>query len=247
MNDATKAGAARRIAARSGTPATPPPHRPGNHTTTDEAPLPRPKVASPPATSKGRRSSEAFRRAAVSAFAGKGFLNTTVADIAAEAGRSPAAFYYHFESKEDVLVALFSDFRDAVLERASRMYEPGAGPREQIDQLIRNFITTYQEWRPVLTAVFQQSMVDEQFYAHWRSIRQDAVRAIRSWVVTAQRAGAGHDLDADLAASALAAMLDGFCYMWLARDGDLPDVSFDLERAQHTLSALCYRSLYSTD
>ncbi len=212
----------------------------------DETPLQRPKVASPPATSKGRRSSEAFRRAAADVFADKGFLNATVADIAAEAGRSPAAFYYHFQSKEDVLIALFRDFRDAVVERANRMFDPGVRPREQIDQLIRNFFTTYQEWLPVLTAVFQQSMVDEQFYDHWRGIRQDAVTAIRSWVVAAQRAGAGQDLDADLAASALASMLDGFCYMWLARDGDLHDVTFDLERAQHTLSAICFRSLYST-
>ena len=211
----------------------------------DENPIARPKVASPPATSKGRRSSEAFRRAAATVFAEKGFLNATVADIAANAGRSPAAFYYHFESKEDVLVALFQDFRDAVVERANRMFDPETGPREQIDQLIRNFFTTYGEWLPVLTAVFQQSMVNEQFYGHWRGIRQDAVTAIRSWVVMAQRAGAGRDLDANLAASALAAMLDGFCYVWLARDGDLEGVPFDLERAQHTLSALCYRSLYS--
>ena len=41
-------------------------------------------------------------------------------------------------------------------------------------------------------------------------------------------------------------MLDGFCYMWLARDGDLPDVTLDEERAQRTLAALCFRSLYGS-
>ncbi|WP_116998999.1 TetR/AcrR family transcriptional regulator [Desertimonas flava] len=211
----------------------------------DQTPLPRPKVASPPATTKGRRSSEAFRRAAADVFADKGFLNATVADIAAAAKRSPAAFYYHYESKEDVLIALFRDFSDAVMERANQMFDPKAEPEAQIDQLVGNFVTIYQEWLPVLTAVFQQSMVDETFYGHWKAIRQAAVTSIRSWVTNAQRKGSGRDLDANLAASALAAMLDGFCYVWLAREGDLDDVDFDMKSAQHTLSALVYRSLYS--
>ena len=211
-----------------------------------EEPAPRPRVASPPATRKGRRSAAAFRSAAAEVFAERGFLNTTVADIAEKAGRSPASFYYHYDSKEGVLIALFQDFNDAVTAGASEMFDPAAPPKDQIEQLTRNFWRTYREWLPVLTAVFQLSMVDAGFYEHWRSIRLDAVRAIRAWVRDAQSKGFAPELDPDLAASALAAMLDGFCYMWLARDGDLPDVTLDEERAQRTLAALCFRSLYGS-
>jgi AcrR family transcriptional regulator len=210
----------------------------------DEPAPPRPKVASPPATRKGQQSAAAFRAAAATVFADIGFLNATVADIAKEAKRSPASFYYHYDSKEGILVALFSDFSDAVKSNAQARFDPGASPREQIDHLTRNFWMTYQNWLPVLSAVFQMSMVDADFYEHWREIRVDAVRAIRLWVIDAQKHGFSKGLDADLAASALAAMLDGFCYVWLAKDGDLPNVKLDAERAQRTLAALCYASLY---
>ena len=139
---------------------------------TDRAPPPaRPKVASPPATSKGRRSAEAFRTAAKEVFAERGFLNTTVADIAARANRSPAAFYYHYDSKEDVLVRLFEDFSEAVRSGAREKFDTQASPETQINQLTRNFWNTYCEWLPVLTGVFQMSMVDSDFYEHWRTIR----------------------------------------------------------------------------
>lgn len=205
---------------------------------------PRPKVASPPATPKGRESAAAFRVAAAQAFADRGFLNTTVTDIAKQAGRSPASFYYHYESKEHVLLELFKDFAASVNAGASSTYDPAATPRVQIEQLTRNYWRTYQEWLPVLSAVFQMSMIDPTFHERWRAIRVEAVLAIRSWVTAAQRNGFARDLDANLAASALAAMLDGFCYMWLARDGDLPSVQLDSEQAQRTLACLCYNGLY---
>jgi AcrR family transcriptional regulator len=210
----------------------------------DEPTPARPKVANPPATKKGKRSAEAFRVAASEVFAELGFLNATVADIAKKAHRSPAAFYYHYDSKEGILLALFEDFTDSINKRAEAVFDPQAPPRVQIDQLCRNYWLMYQEWLPVLTGVFQQSMVDAEFHEHWRAIRVNNVLAIRSWVRAAQRRGFAADLDADLAASALGAMLDGFCYMWLARGGDLPRFKLDSERAQRTLVALCYNGLY---
>lgn len=213
---------------------------------TDEEIAPRPKVANPPATRKGRRSAEAFRQSAAKVFAERGFLNATVADIAAEAGRSPAAFYYHYDSKEHILLELFNDFSETVQNRARETVDRDAPQREQIERLVRNFYETYVEWLPVLTGVFQLSMVDADFHERWRTIRLQPVRAIRHWVTDAQANGHGQRLDPDFAASALGAMLDGFCYMWLARDGDVPGVRLDAERAQRTLADLCYVSLYGT-
>jgi AcrR family transcriptional regulator len=209
----------------------------------DEIPA-RPKVANPPATRKGRRSAAAFKEAAAKVFAERGFLNATVSDIAAEAGRSPAAFYYHYDSKDHILLELFNDFSDTVQSRARDNVDVDAPPREQIERLVRNFYETYVEWLPVLTGVFQLSMIDTEFHERWRTIRLSAVRAMRHWVTAAQASGHASSLDPDFAASALAAMLDGFCYIWLARGGDLPRVKLDAEKAQRTLADLCFVSLY---
>jgi AcrR family transcriptional regulator len=207
-------------------------------------PPPRPRAAAPAVTRKGRRSSDAFKVAAAQVFTDRGVLNSTVADIAKEAGRSPAAFYYHFESKEHILFELFRDMAIEVQSGERQRYDPTLSPRAQIDQVTRRFWATYRRWLPVVVGVFQLSMVDETYHQRWIEVRFEEVRAIRAWVREAQRHGHAAELDADFAASALAAMLDGFCYMWLARGGDVRTVILDDEVAQRTLSALCYHALY---
>jgi AcrR family transcriptional regulator len=46
--------------------------------------------------------------AAASLFATKGFGATTMRDIAAHVGKTPGALYYHFTSKDELLVAVHS-------------------------------------------------------------------------------------------------------------------------------------------
>src|ERR1700682_6661368 len=56
----------------------------------------------------GRRSTrEALRRVALARFAGKGFANVTVAELAEEAGVTQRTFFRHFPTKEAVL---FQDY-----------------------------------------------------------------------------------------------------------------------------------------
>lgn len=49
--------------------------------------------------------------AAAYLFATKGFEATTMRDIAAHVGKTPGALYYHFTSKDDLLVAVHSQAR----------------------------------------------------------------------------------------------------------------------------------------
>jgi TetR/AcrR family fatty acid metabolism transcriptional regulator len=57
---------------------------------------------------------EAILRAAIKVFAGKGYFNSKVADIAKEAGIADGTVYLYFKSKDDILHAFFdramSDF-----------------------------------------------------------------------------------------------------------------------------------------
>jgi len=50
---------------------------------------------------------EAIHRAAVKVFAGKGYFNSKVADIAAEAGIADGTVYLYFKSKDEILHSIF--------------------------------------------------------------------------------------------------------------------------------------------
>ncbi|MDT5033478.1 MAG: hypothetical protein QOC94_3649, partial [Actinoplanes sp.] len=61
-------------------------------------------------TTKGRQTREAIEGAARKLFAERGFHGTTLADITAAAGKSPAVFYRYFDDKEDLLADLAESF-----------------------------------------------------------------------------------------------------------------------------------------
>ena len=59
-----------------------------------------------PDTSTGRSTRERILDIALDLFVRKGYVETSLREIAAELGFSKAALYYHFESKQDILLAL---------------------------------------------------------------------------------------------------------------------------------------------
>src|SRR5579864_5780845 len=70
---------------------------------------------------KGARTRQALLDRAVRRFAGDGYRATSVADIARDAGVTPAAAYAYFESKEDLFTA-------AVDLDAAGLIEAAIGP-----------------------------------------------------------------------------------------------------------------------
>ena len=63
-------------------------------------------------TDRGRRTPAAIDAAARTVIARKGVLAATIADIAAEAGRSTASFYNYYDSKEAMVREWALRFRD---------------------------------------------------------------------------------------------------------------------------------------
>jgi TetR/AcrR family transcriptional regulator, fatty acid metabolism regulator protein len=59
---------------------------------------------------------EAILRAAIKVFAGKGYFNSKVADIAGEAGIADGTVYLYFKSKEEILHSIF----DRAIEEADK-------------------------------------------------------------------------------------------------------------------------------
>src|SRR6266849_558644 len=79
---------------------------------TPPAAVRRSSASSPPAPKR-----EAILRAATDVFAGRGFFNAQVADVARAAGVAAGTVYLYFRSKDDLLVSIFErTMREALAE-----------------------------------------------------------------------------------------------------------------------------------
>src|SRR5437764_2900810 len=73
----------------------------------------RPDQRTRAARAQGREARDELLAAALRVFARQGFRQAGVDEIAAEAGYSKGALYWHFSSKEDLLLALVKERIDA--------------------------------------------------------------------------------------------------------------------------------------
>ncbi len=195
------------------------------------------------ATRKGRETDEAFRDAARAVFARDGYLNAKISDIAAAAGRSVASFYNYYDTKADLLIALAEEFHAEATAMAVLPYRTGLSHEEALRESVAGFWRTYSARRGELIGIFQAAMVEGRFRRRWLEIRGEAVSRIAAQVRAAQAEGYCPGVDPVLTASALSAMLEHFCYIWLGQGGE-KDVPFDDERALDALATIWVKSVY---
>jgi AcrR family transcriptional regulator len=195
-------------------------------------------------TRKGRETDEAFRDAARTVFARDGYLNAKISDIAAEAGKSVASFYNYYDTKADLLVALAEEFHAEATDMAVLPYRSGLTREDALREAVAGFWRTYAKRRGELIGVFQAAMCDPAFLARWLDIRAEAVQRIARQIRHAQAEGFCPGIDPVLAASALSAMLEHFCYIWLGQGGERADVRFDDDIAIDTLATIWVKSVY---
>ena len=192
---------------------------------------------------KGRETDEAFRQAARRVFAREGYLNAKISDIAAEAGRSVASFYNYYDTKSDLLIALAEEFHAEATQMAALPYRSGLTREEALRQAVAGFWRTYAKRRGELIGIFQAGMVEGRFRDRWLELRGEAIARIAGAVRAAQAEGYCPGIDPVMTASALSAMLEHFCYIWLGQGGE-KDVPFDDVRALEAITTIWAKAVY---
>lgn len=103
---------------------------------------------------------EAMRRKLLNSarriFARDGFQAARIEDIAADAGHTRGAFYAHFQTKEDLFLALLEQQAKAKLERIWKLLEDCSSPEERL-RCLRNYYVAQlsdREWT-MLTLEFK--------------------------------------------------------------------------------------------
>ena len=193
-------------------------------------------------THRGRRTQAAIDTAARTVIARKGVLATTIADIAAEAGRSAASFYNYYDSKEAMVRQWALRFRDEANQRALTVTRHGLSRRERAYEAAAAHWHTYRNRLAEMISVSQLAMVNDDFAQYWAEMCAIPISFITETVRRAQAEGYCRDDDPQLIAEAIVAMFNQFCYVQLSgiRSGEPDD-----QACIQTLANIYYRAIYS--
>ncbi|HEV7573933.1 MAG TPA: TetR family transcriptional regulator [Thermoanaerobaculia bacterium] len=105
------------------------------------------------ATAKAEETRERILDAALSLFRQRGFDETTMRDIAAEAGVATGAAYYYFRSKEELVMAFYArtaeEAREVIPPLVTRSHDLGKRIRGIIDTQLKQF----EEHRRLMVAL----------------------------------------------------------------------------------------------
>src|SRR5205823_1982312 len=99
------------------------------------------------ARAQGRETRAELLSAALRVFAQRGYRQASVDEIAAEAGYSKGALYWHFSSKEELLVALLDERIDAPMRRLVALLESAPPDRDMAVEATRGFARQLGEQR----------------------------------------------------------------------------------------------------
>jgi AcrR family transcriptional regulator len=193
-------------------------------------------------THRGRRTQAAIDKAARTVIARKGILATTIADIAAEAGRSAASFYNYYDSKEAMVRQWALRFRDEANQRALSVTRHGLSNRERAYQAAAAHWHTYRNRLAEVISVSQLAMVNDDFAQYWAEICAIPVSFIAETVKRAQAEGYCPDDDPQLIAEAIVAMFNQFCFIQLSGNREPDDAA-----CIQTLANIYYRAIYSKE
>ena len=134
-----------------------------------------------PAAGAGRSRREELLAIAGGLFAGRGFKNTTVRDIADAAGILSGSLYHHFDSKESMVDELLSTFQAGLFARYDEILASDLDARAKVDAVVRvSFDAIHEHHHEV--AIFQNDAGYLMGFERFDYLRAYNVRFQRMWV-----------------------------------------------------------------
>ncbi|MET8853928.1 TetR/AcrR family transcriptional regulator [Amycolatopsis sp. NPDC004625] len=202
------------------------------------------------ATSRREKAAEtesALKAAAKRVFARKGYLNTKITDITAEAGRAAGSFYNHFAGKEELLEALLADIAASGDESAdSEDHLADFSNPAAVRWHVKQYWDFYRDNAATMLALRQAAMVSESFARTVARFGASQAADLDDHLAYITRAGLRLPADPDRCGMLIYHLVDAFAATWLhgAPPGWTPPSD---EEAIDMLTRFVYRGLTGTD
>ncbi|WP_326690238.1 MULTISPECIES: TetR/AcrR family transcriptional regulator [unclassified Streptomyces] len=185
----------------------------------------------------------ALKDAAKRVFAERGYLNTKITDITAEAGRAAGSFYNHFAGKEELLEALLADISAHSDEAASASgHKSDFTDPEAVRWHLAYYVRFYREYAVTMRAVQQAALVSESFAEKVAAFGTAEMSDILGHVKYLTDAGYELPASPEVSIRMMYALSDTFLQMWQQQSLDLSD-----EELIEALTRFVYRGLTGSD
>jgi TetR/AcrR family fatty acid metabolism transcriptional regulator len=171
--------------------------------------------------------------AAVRVFARKGFHASRVGDIAEEAGVAHGLLYHYFESKDQVLEAVFHENWSVLLARIASVEETDEPAADQLRHIATIVLRTWLHLPDVVRVVIQEFGRSPELAARIGELAQpiDAIERVIARGI--ERGEFRQDVDPVFAAAVVYGSIDELLTGWVL--GRLPSGEEDVAAAEQTL------------
>jgi AcrR family transcriptional regulator len=196
-------------------------------------------LAGKPAAAEDKR--RQILDAAVRVFARKGYHASRVGDIAEEAGVAHGLLYHYFESKADVLEAVFHENWSVLLDRIASVE---ATEEPAVDQLRHIAAIVLRTWLhlPDVVRVVVREFGRSPEVAERIAVLAQPIRAIERVIARGvERGEFRQDIDPRFAATVVYGSIDELLTGWVL--GRLPSSEEDVAKAEQTLVEVTLRGL----
>ena len=192
---------------------------------------------------QGARTRERLLDAAREAFADRGYAATRVDDITQRAGTSHGAFYLYFANKQDIMEALADQTSARMFALADKLEGIGPGEEgyEHLRRWIAEFVDIYERDSAVVSA-WIQAADETRFVALGREVLQKFAGRIAQVIQESVHAEQRHPINPGIAATALVAMIERFCFFWIVYGGPFPR-----DGSVETLTSIWYQAIFGVD
>jgi AcrR family transcriptional regulator len=175
-------------------------------------------------TQRGRRTRERIVSAAITVFGRQGFSQSSMLDIAEEAGVASGTAYQYFTDKADIFTHLLATLEER-LHRETRM-PAGRDGRLAVRDSVLKYLDVYRENAAVFRVWWEMLEPPTQFTDSWRAMheksRGELVRVIGDGK---DREIVDHDLDEQIAAELILSVFERHAYarVILGQDSQMTD------------------------